>query len=121
MSERCRRHHVCRTRADGGGDRHGAAAAQLLGVGNGCMRHGLLVLAAIGRQFVPDAIKRFADAGDIAMAENGPHAGDIGFAMFIHLRCQVTNHGLRSRQSDCLHAASPFLARASSQIRHRLV
>ena len=115
------RHHVCRTRADGGGDRHGAAAAQLLRIGDGRMGHGLLVLAAIDRQFVADTIKRLADAGDIAMAENGPHAGDVGFAMFIHLRCQVTNHGLRSRQSDCLHAASPFLARASSQMRHRLV
>ena len=37
----------------------------------------LLVVRAIGRQRVPRAVQRLAEAGDIAVAENRPHAGEI--------------------------------------------
>ena len=50
MGQRRGGHHVGRARPDRGGDRHRAAAAQLLGIGDRRMRHGLLVVAALGRQ-----------------------------------------------------------------------
>ena len=62
--------HVGRAGADGGGAGHEAAAAHRLGIGGGGVRHGLLVMGAVGRQRIADLVERLAHAGDIAMAED---------------------------------------------------
>ena len=48
MRHRCRRHHICRTRPDGGGDRHDALAELCFAVGNRGVRHALFVVGAVG-------------------------------------------------------------------------
>ena len=76
MGDRRGRHHVGGAGADRGGAGHHAAAAHRLGEGDRRMRHRLLIVGAIGRQFVAHAIERLADARDIAMAEDRPDAGE---------------------------------------------
>ena len=66
---------VGRAGPDRGGHRHHPAALLLLGIGDGDMRHRLLVMAAICRQLVTHAVQCLAEAGDIAMAEDGPYSG----------------------------------------------
>ena len=52
VGERAGGHEVERARADRGGDRHRPLAVQRLGVGDGGVRHALLVVAAPGREVV---------------------------------------------------------------------
>ena len=40
------------------------------------VRHRLLVVRTVGRQFGAMAIQRLADAGDVAVAEDRPHAAE---------------------------------------------
>ena len=49
-----------------------------LGEGDGGMGHGLLVVGAIGRQRLARRVQRLAEAGDVAVAEDGPDAGEVG-------------------------------------------
>ena len=105
------------------------AAPLGLGVGDGGMGHGLLVLAAPGRQRVADAVQRLADAGDVAVAEDRPDALDEALALLGHLHAQPAHHRLRRGQPDrsahrfpplcpSAHAtASRAAARALSQMR----
>ena len=117
---------VGRARADRGGDGMGAAAAPGLGVGDGGMGHGLLVLAAPGGERLADAVQRLADAGDVAVAEDRPDALDEAPAVLGRLHAQPAHHRLRRGQPDrchrfphVLHAtASRAAARAASQRPH---
>ena len=111
--------HVERAGADRGGDRHGALAVQRLGVGDGGVGHALLVVAAPGREVVAGGVERLADAGDVAVAEDRPAAGEEGHAVLVELAGEVADHRLGGGQADRLHAAAPFRARASSQMRQR--
>ena len=111
--------HVRRARPDGRGDGHRPLAPLRLGIGDRGMGHGLLVLAAPGRQGVADAVQRLADACDVAVAEDRPNAFDEPFALLGHLDREPPHHGLRGRETDRLaHAASSVAPlRASSQMR----
>ncbi len=95
-------YHVGRTGADRTRHRHHAAAKTRLGKGNGGMGHCLLVMGAVGRQFFPDLIQRLAEPRDIAMAENGPDAGENRHLLAVdyrHLLGEEARQCLRHRQA----------------------
>ena len=71
-------HQVGGTGADGGGHGHRAAPVRRLGEGDGGVGHALLVVAAPRRQAVAGCRQRLAEAGHVAVAEDGPYAGDEG-------------------------------------------
>ena len=60
MGKGCCSDHICCAGADGGGDSTGTHAAKLLGIGNGCMGHGLFIMAAPCRQFFANAMEGLA-------------------------------------------------------------
>ena len=70
------------------------------------MRHGLLVVGAIGRQRVARGVERFADSRDIAVAEDREHALEqalltaVGFDL---LGAEEANHRLCGGQADRCH------------------
>ena len=102
--------HVGRARPDRGRAGHHAPAARGLGEGDRRMRHRLLVVGAIGRQRLARGVERFAEPGDIAVAEDGEHALEepLLAAVDLHLlRAEEPDHRLRGRQSDCLHRVGP--------------
>ena len=68
--------HVGRAGADRRRARHHAPAHVRLGVGDRRVRHRLLVVRAVGRQHVAVRVQRFADAGDVAVAEDREHAAE---------------------------------------------
>ena len=76
MRDACRRHHIQGAGADRGRAGHEALAEARLGIGDRGMRHALFVMGAIGRQFAAHLIERFADARDVAMAEDRPDAAE---------------------------------------------
>ena len=65
---------IGRAGTGGRGAEHETPAQVIFGVGGGGKAHALLVLAAIKRQHVPVIVERFAEAGDVAMAENAEAA-----------------------------------------------
>ncbi len=73
-----------------------------LGIGDRGMGHGLLVLATPGRQRVANAVQGLADAGDVAVAEDRPHAFDEALALFGHLHREPLDHRLRGGQTNRL-------------------
>ena len=94
---------------DRGGRHHQLAPLLGLGERDGGERHGLLVLAAPGRQHVLHGFERFGQAGDIAVAEDAEHAGEQrhpGAFEFGELVAKVAHDGLRHGQADGLHAGS---------------
>src|SRR5690606_7142641 len=104
-------------RPDGCRAGHEAAAEARLGIGNGCMGHALLVLAAIGGQRVLHAIERLAHGGDIAVAENGKDATKYRHSLALDdglLHGQVPGDGLRHGQSDRILAHSASVPAGSS-------
>ena len=76
VGERCGSDHIGCARANRGGAGHHAAAARRLGEGDCGMRHRLLVVGAIGRQYAARRVERFAHARHIAVAEDCEHAGE---------------------------------------------
>src|SRR5690606_29213652 len=94
------------------------------------MRHRLLVVPAPGREHVPRVIECFAHRGHVAMAEDGPAAGQEALAFLVELARQIADQGLRGRQSDRFHLSSlgcpartesrpiPHLAKRSEPMRH---
>ncbi len=76
MGDGRRRDHVGRTRADGRRARHHAPAVVRLGIGDGGVRHGLLVMGAIGGESIPQGIKRLPKARHIAVTEDCEDAGE---------------------------------------------
>ncbi len=56
------------------------------------MRHRLLVMAAIGRQLVTHAVQCLAEAGDIAMSEDGPYPGKGGLDAAVKLLDALRRH-----------------------------
>ena len=110
MRHRGGRDHVGRAGPDRGRAGHHAPAARGLGEGDRRMRHRLLVMGAVGRQRLARGVKRLAEPGDIAVAEDGEHALDepLLAAVDLHLlRAEEADHRLRGRQSDCLHIGGP--------------
>ena len=87
--------HIGGAGANGGGAGHHAMAAGGFGVGNGGERHGLLVLAAKGGQRITGGVQSFPQAGDVAVAENGPDAGEDRLAIGIALGRQKSHQRLR--------------------------
>jgi hypothetical protein len=69
-----RGHEVGRARPDRRRARHHAPAEVGFREGDRRVRHRLLVVRAIRRQLRAVAIERFADAGDVAVAEDRPDA-----------------------------------------------
>ena len=91
-----------------------------LGVGDRGIGHALLVVAAVGGEELALGMERLADAGDVAVAEDRPAAGDEGHALLVELVADVADGGLGRGQADGLHAAAPScVPRASSQVRQR--
>src|SRR5690606_27723569 len=77
---------------------------QLLGIGNGRMRHALLVLAPKSGKTILHSLQRLADPGYIAMPENRPATGEERFAILVHLHGEIAHHRLRGGQPDRCHA-----------------
>ena len=97
MGDRGGGHHIGGAGADGAGAGHHAAPVAGLGEGDGRERHGLLVMGAEGRQLVAQLRQGLADAGDIAMAEDGEDAGEErqGLAVDLgRLRGEIAQQGL---------------------------
>ena len=105
-----RRHHVRRTGTDGGRGGHHPAAARGFGESNGGVRHRLFVMRAEGRKLVADPVQRFAHAGHVAMAEDGPDPAedrddtpvDLGF-----LGDHCLDERLGHREADRGHGNLP--------------
>jgi hypothetical protein len=76
------------------------ARLRCFGIGDGRVRHGLLVLAAPGRQGIADAAQCLADPGDIAVPEDRPDAVDEALALLGHLHGQPSHHGLRGGRTN---------------------
>ena len=76
MRERRRRHEIGCPRPDRCRARHHAPAHVRFSVSNRGVRHCLLAVRAIRRQFVSHRIQRFADAGDVAVAEDREDAAE---------------------------------------------
>ena len=88
-------------------------AAQLFGIGDGGMRHGLFVLTAICGEGVARSMQRLAQTRHVAMAKNAPAPGKEGQAILGHLRRQIADHGLCGGQADGGHGCGPFGAALS--------
>ena len=75
------------------------------------MRHRLLVLAAIGREFIAHMPQRLAHARHIAVPEDRPHAGEDRQLLAIddgHLRRHEPDERLRGGETDGLaHVLAP--------------
>ncbi|MNS28661.1 hypothetical protein D3C72_606450 [compost metagenome] len=98
--------HVGRAGTDGGGADHRPLATHLLGVGDSGVGHPLFVVGAPGRQDVAVRLQGLAQTGDIAVAEDGPAAGEIGDFGAIDddvLRGQPANGGLGGGQANRGH------------------
>ena len=113
-------YHIGGTGADGGGAYHHAAAFHGLGISDGGMGHGLLIMRAVGGKRVARGIKRFAQACHIAMAENGPDTGKEWHLLAVDaggLRLKIAHNGLRHGEADGVlaHAVLPAAARALVQ------
>src|SRR6202043_3304643 len=86
---------------------HHSAPEMRLRKGDSCVGHGLFVVRPIGWQSVPILIKGFANAGNIAVAEDSEHSAKKRNEL-VALRplnpCahtgEVAHQGLCSRQSD---------------------
>ena len=67
------------------------------------MRHRLLVMRAVGRQLIARAPQRLAEAGDVAMAEDRPDAGEqrLDAALALRpLRREVAHERLRHGETE---------------------
>ena len=102
-------HEVGGPRPDGCGYRHGAAPDAGPGVGDRGMRHALFVVAPVRRQLVARRIQRLAERRHVAVAENGPDAGDERDTGLYLLRGQVAHQRLGGGQADGFHAVGPHL------------
>ena len=70
------------------------------------VRHGLLIIGAVGRQGVGGAMQRLAQAGDVAVSEDRPDTGEQGNAGAVDvgvLGAQIAHHGLCGRQTYGFH------------------
>ena len=76
MRHRRRRHHVRRPRSDRCGAGHDPTPVHRLGIADGGQGHRLFVVRAVGGQNVAMRLQCLADAGDVAMAEDRPYAGE---------------------------------------------
>ena len=102
MGRARRRHHVECAGADRGRGDHDLPASPGLGVADRGERHGLLVLAAPGRQPVLNRLQRFREAGDVSVTEDREHAGEERNALVVNhgvLVAQIADQSLRHRQS----------------------
>ena len=109
MGDAGRGDHVGGARPDGTGGDHDLAAALGLGEGDRGERHRLLVLAAPGRKLLLHGLERLAQAGDVAMAEDGEHAGEQRRVLAIDygaLGDQVLDQGLGHGETNGLHRAA---------------
>ena len=99
-----RRHKVGGTRADAGGHGHDALPEVCFGIGNGRVRHGLLVVRPIGWQFFFPGLQGLTQADHIAVTKNGPHASTVRDDLAIRLLhtqgSQIPHQGLRHGQTD---------------------
>ena len=97
-----RRDEVQGARPDRRGAGHEAAPEAGLGEGDRRVRHALLGVGAKGRELVLHAVERLADAGDVAVAEDRPAAGEDRQRPAGHhrlLRRHEAHQGLRGRQA----------------------
>ena len=72
------------------------------------MRHALLVVSPEGRQRIADAGQRLANAGDVAVAEDRPDAGEEGNlrgAYLDELAGEIADERLGRRQPDLRNPA----------------
>ena len=109
MRQRRRRHHVGGAGSDGTGANHCALPSRLFCKGDGGVGHGLFVMGSIRGNLILRRVQRFAEAGDIAVAENGPNARKISHfcRMRSHILArQVSNRRLRGRASNRFHVAT---------------
>ena len=99
-----RRQQVHRSRADRGGDGHHLPPVPRLCIGHGGQRHALLVVPAEGGEGAARAMQRFAHAGDIAVAEDSPAAGEQRRLRPVvqqgALGREVAHDGLRRGEAD---------------------
>ncbi|MDT4850655.1 hypothetical protein FQZ97_848080 [compost metagenome] len=106
MGECRRRDHIGCAGADGGSDSASAFATELFGIGNGCVSHGLLIVATPCNELIADAMKRLAKPCDIAMAENSPDTSDEGISLWRHLIGYIAHKSLCRCQSNGFHLSS---------------
>jgi hypothetical protein len=70
------------------------------------MRHALLVVRAVGRQDVAHLVQRLAEAGDVAVPEDRPDAGEqgrFGATQRGALGGEMTDDGLGRGQAQGAH------------------
>ena len=112
MRQRGRGDEVGRAGPDRGRARHHPAPHVRLGVGDRGVRHALLVVRAEGGQVAPMLVQRLADAGDVAVTEDGEDAAEQGrraLGRLDTLRGETTHQRLRHGEPDGL--AHSFTAR----------
>ena len=94
---------VRRPRPRTGGAEHEAAAEVVFGIGSGGEAHALFVLTPVERQVLIHRIKRLAQTGDVAMAENAETAAanpglfSVDHDILVH---QPADDGLRHCQPE---------------------
>ena len=107
-------HHVEGAGADRRRRDHDLPTPLGFGEANGRQRHRLLVLAAPGGETILNRLERLREAGDVAMPEDGEHAGEQGHANAFDLRellRQPAGHGLSHCETNCRasHAVSSLV------------
>ncbi len=111
MGHRSGSDQIGTTGADGGADRHHAAAKMRLGIGGSGQCHALLVVGAQGRQHILRCLQGFAQTGHIAVAEYGPHAAKQPLPAAIRhgdkLRGQIAHQRLGHGETYGFHIHSP--------------
>ncbi len=102
---------IGRPRADRRRARHHPAAEVRLRVGDRRVRHRLLVVGAVRRQRRAMPVQRLADAGDVAVTEDRPHAAEqrnLASVADGSLRGEKADQRLRHRQADRAHRDGSF-------------
>jgi hypothetical protein len=84
--------------------KHEAAAQMVFGISRRCKPHALLVLAAIKRQFLLQAVERLTEARHIAMPENPESAAADALLRTVNddvLVGEIAGDGLSDSQTNC--------------------
>jgi hypothetical protein len=113
VRDRGGRHQIGGTRTDRGGAGHRPAPPARLGVGDGGVRHSLLVMGAEGGQHAAHPGQRLAEASHVAVAEDGPDAAEerpLATADPRALRSHGADERLCHGQPDRAHVPLPIPA-----------
>ena len=113
------RDHIGCAGSDGGGAGKGRQAVLVFGVGDRREHLRLFVAALIVAHIRGVLFQRLADAGDVAVAEDAPHAGEEAVLDAIAgdvLARQVFDQRLRHGEADCGLCHDVVLLEAAAQV-----